>query len=241
MSGTIGSSDRANWQKHGMVRSAGMTDGLNWSLNAQPNGFYAGGAWVLPRTAGAMTARATAILTIDASPLNLAAGRNLDGSATLTIDCPDAQLQLVVSATGSATLTISASGSMAGALQAAGSASLSINLTDATLGALVGALGVANISITPAGTLTAIGYLSGTTEDSTVLTPAAIAQAVGERIIEAGYTFDEVIRIIAAYAAGSATGLEGSDPQFKGLDGVTTRIDGGYAAGTRTIDALNGA
>lgn len=42
-------------------------------------------------------------------------------------------------------------------------------------------------------------------------------------------------------AAGSATGLEGSNPQFTGLDGTTVRIDGTYSAGTRTIDALNGA
>ena len=46
--------------------------------------------------------------------------------------------------------------------------------------------------------------------------------------------------IIAAQAAGSATGLENGNPQFTGLDGVTVRIDGAYSAGTRTIDSLNG-
>ena len=54
------------------------------------------------------------------------------------------------------------------------------------------------------------------------------------------YGHEEVIRILAAQAAGSATGLENGNPQFIGLDGVTLRIDGSYAAGTRTIDALNG-
>ena len=40
--------------------------------------------------------------------------------------------------------------------------------------------------------------------------------------------------------AGAATGLEGANPQFTGLDGSTIRIDGTYSAGTRTIDALDG-
>ena len=43
-----------------------------------------------------------------------------------------------------------------------------------------------------------------------------------------------------AWRAGAATGLEGANPQFTGLDGATVRIDGTYSAGTRTIDALDG-
>jgi len=50
-----------------------------------------------------------------------------------------------------------------------------------------------------------------------------------------------MLRILTAFAAGSATGLEGANPQFTGIDGATLRIDGTYSAGTRTIDALNGA
>lgn len=46
--------------------------------------------------------------------------------------------------------------------------------------------------------------------------------------------------ILAAHAAGAATGLEGANPQFTGLDGTTVRIDGSYSAGTRVIDALDG-
>jgi hypothetical protein len=64
---------------------------------------------------------------------------------------------------------------------------------------------------------------------------------VWSKLIEAGFTAEEILRIIAAQSAGSATGLEGSNPQFTGLDGVTVRIDGTYSGGTRTIDALNGA
>lgn len=59
------------------------------------------------------------------------------------------------------------------------------------------------------------------------------------KAIEAGYTADQIMRILAATAAGAATGLEGGNPQFTGLDGTTVRVDGTYSAGTRTIDAIN--
>ena len=61
------------------------------------------------------------------------------------------------------------------------------------------------------------------------------------KIIEAGYTAEEILRIIAAQAAGAATGLEGTNPQFTGLDGTTIRIDGTYSGGTRSIDNLDGS
>ena len=53
--------------------------------------------------------------------------------------------------------------------------------------------------------------------------------------------WEEILRIIAAQAAGAATGLEGTNPQFTGLDGTTIRIDGTYSGGTRSIDSLDGS
>ena len=72
------------------------------------------------------------------------------------------------------------------------------------------------------------------------LTPEGIRDMVWSKIVEAGFSAEEIMRLLAAHAAGSATGLEGSNPQFTGLDGTTIRIDGTYSGGTRTIDALNG-
>lgn len=68
----------------------------------------------------------------------------------------------------------------------------------------------------------------------------ALAAAVWGKAIEAGFTAEQLLRIIAAQAAGAATGLESGNPQFTGVDGTTLRIDGTYSAGTRTIDSLNG-
>jgi hypothetical protein len=68
-----------------------------------------------------------------------------------------------------------------------------------------------------------------------------IAASVWLRVIEAGFNAEAILRIIAAHAAGEGVGLEGVNPQFKGLDGTTVRIDGTYVSGNRTIDNLNGS
>jgi len=83
--------------------------------------------------------------------------------------------------------------------------------------------------------------MEGSTVDSTVLTSDAIASAVWGQVIEAGFSAEQIVRLLAAHAAGAATGLEGANPQFTGLDGSTIRIDGTYVLGTRTIDALDGS
>jgi hypothetical protein len=57
-------------------------------------------------------------------------------------------------------------------------------------------------------------------------------------VIESGYTAAEILRLLAAYAAGSATGLNGS-ASFIGLDGTTTRIEGTISGATRTITGLD--
>jgi hypothetical protein len=59
-------------------------------------------------------------------------------------------------------------------------------------------------------------------------------------VIESGYTAEEILRLIAAYVAGNATGLDGA-AQFTGLDGSTVRIEGTVTGGTRAITALDGS
>ena len=83
------------------------------------------------------------------------------------------------------------------------------------------------------------GHMVGTTAEAG-LSNTGIANSVWAKVVEAGFSAEQILRLIAAQAVGSATGLEGGNPQFTGLDGVTVRIDGAYSAGTRTIDNLDG-
>lgn len=234
---------RSNWGKSGPNRNVALRadSATAQVLYARPTGGYAPIAWTIPQTSGEISARNTAQMSIELGSLNLAAGRNISGSASIDLQLADAELQLIVSAEGTATVTLTATGSVAGALFASGSAAMSITLDTATLGALVGAEGAVIIGMAASATATALGHMSGTTEATNELSPAALAAAVGNRIIEAGFTADQIMRILVAHAAGAATGLESGNPQFVGLDGSTVRIDGTYSAGTRTIDALDGA
>ena len=106
------------------------------------------------------------------------------------------------------------------------------------LGALLAALtGSGDVDLTP----TAVGELDADlVVTGTGLTTANVGQAVWARVIEAGITAEQVLRILAAVNAGAATGLESGSPSFTGIDGSTERVAGTYSGGTRTIDTLDG-
>ena len=250
---------RHAFTQHGMARGslAAMSP-----LAAVPSGYTSPVARVLPKTAGDMSARFSADISFDAAASGTM-GLPTTGSAALAITASDAYGELIAFGTGTALASVAAnSPALTASIGAAGSAIFTVSgagaigaeasgsgdavfymLASATILPLDDAppqrTGAAGMSFTGALTPYAVGSMTGTTED-TGLTPAGIANSVWGKVIEAGFSADQILRILAAQAAGTATGLEGANPQFIGLDGTTVRIDGGYAAGTRTIDALNG-
>lgn len=139
----------------------------------------------------------------------------IGGSGTVTAANLQAFLAAAADLTGSGDVTASADG----------------------LGALLSALtGSGDIDLTPA----AIGELSGDlVVTGTGLTTANVGQAVWAQVIEAGFTAEQVLRLIAAVTAGDATGLESGTPSFEGLDESTTRVAGTYSSGTRDITTRN--
>lgn len=143
---------------------------------------------------------------------------DLTGSGAITDADVKAFLSAVASISGTGTVS-------AGDLEGLG----------AVLAALVGSGTAAGSTATGTGELSADLVVTGTG-----LTTGNVGAAVWQQIIEAGFSAEQILRILAAQAAGAATGLEGANPQFTGLDGVTVRIDGTYSGGTRTIDSLDG-
>ena len=262
--GQVASGNRSSWNQTGGLRNWGKQTGLNWSLASLPQGHAAGGARMLPRKAGGMTARFEARLAFS-SVANGVMGFPIIGAASLSISASDAVGQLISSGNGSASLSITTSPLLLTAsINGTGSATFTLASNTPLLGAIAESAGASSVtfsglaSILPLndasplrmasatfrveGALTpyATGTLTGTT-DAAGLTPGGIANAVWQKVIEAGFSAEQIIRLLAAQATGAATGLEGSNPVFVGLDGVTVRIDGNYVAGTRTIDSLNGA
>jgi hypothetical protein len=72
-------------------------------------------------------------------------------------------------------------------------------------------------------------------------TAEQVATAVFAHLVEAGFSFEEVIRIMAAALAGTSN-KAGSTITFKGIDGTTDRIVGTYDTNNnRTSATLDGA
>lgn len=218
-----------------MIRSADFGN-----LSAIPYGHLAPSAWFLPRKSGAMASINFSDLSFTAQG-NAVGGVTTTGESTITIAFVDAEGQLISSGSGSATITISTNTPLLTAsIGGTGQASIVVSVNAPILGAKASLSGSSTMTISGTMQPYAIGKMTGTTEEAG-LTPSGIANAVWQKVIEAGFSAEEIIRILAAQAAGDATGLEGANPQFIGLDGVTVRIDGNYVAGVRTIDSLNGA
>ena len=74
------------------------------------------------------------------------------------------------------------------------------------------------------------------------LTQDGVTGAVLEARVEGDLTLKQAMRILLAHAAGNATGLEGTSPEFRvATDSGKTRIAGTYAGGTRTVTTLDGS
>lgn len=201
-----------------------------------PYGHLSPSSWMLPQKPGAVSSVNNAAVTVTATGSG-SMGKAADGAAPITITLTG-EGGLISSATGTAAVTVTLDGELFASKAAAGEATLSIS-ADGTLKAIGHLDGDATATVTATWTPYGIGWLEGTTEESG-LTPTGVANAVWAKVIEAGFSADQILRLLAAHAAGAATGLEGANPQFTGLDGTTVRIDGTYSAGTRTIDALDG-
>lgn len=159
-----------------MNQSAGQ--GISSKLASIPSGTRSPGAWVLAYKDGAIASFTGCQVTVTVDPLNVAAGRNIDGSTTVTVTVPDAQLQLTVSAVGSTTITFTASANLAGGAFVAGSANFSFTVASATLGAIVDLVGQSNVSVTASALINAIGALAGDITPFTTLSPENLAAAL---------------------------------------------------------------
>lgn len=69
---------------------------------------------------------------------------------------------------------------------------------------------------------------------------ASIAAAIATRVAEGSLTWEHILRVLLAHAAGNATGLT-TAPAFKSQDGLTDRIVGTISGGTRTVTSVDGS
>lgn len=195
--------------------------------------------WMMPRSSGGLASINMingAGSTSFAGNLGLNAQADLTGAGDITAAIAQLVISMVGNLTGSGEVS---SADLRGYLLAVANLSGSGSVTS-TLSAMAWATAATSGAGSVSGTANATGTLAATIRGYSDLTPEGIRDKVWSAIIEGGFSADQVLRLLAAHAAGAATGLEGATPQFKGLDGTTTRINANYSAGTRTINSLNG-
>ena len=254
--------NRGDFNKSSMAR--GVFSAVDWEpKSGVPDGYRHPYAWVMPQTAGGLSARNSVVGTGTVSTTALAvrlAQAALTGSGELTA-IGGLIVQLIAAITGSgevsdadlkaflqAVAAIGGSGGISdadleglGALLAAltasgtagGSTLTGIGELDADLVVTGTGLSTANVGAAVWSALAAANNATGTMGEK--LNDAGSASNPWTEVIESGYTAAEILRLLAAVAQGSATGLEGASPVFKSIDGTKDRVTATYDAGTRTV------
>jgi hypothetical protein len=87
------------------------------------------------------------------------------------------------------------------------------------------------------GPLFVLGTSSGVDNIVSIYNVGSIATQVWGNILDGGYTAQQLMAVMAAVLAGSASGMNNA-PQFKSLDGTKTRVSGSIAGDSRTITSI---
>lgn len=197
--------DRSNWNRGGANFNP-RAGWASWSAKSSiPSGYAPGSAFVVQQTGGGMATfnSITGVGSISSS--NLAGGLNAEAPLTGSGDITNAALALVVSAvaalTGSGDLSADISAKLEAAAALAGAGDLAGSIT-ALANILSGLTGAGDL----VGTLNAEGSLSADiTVSGDLLTTANVADAVWGAIAETGYSYQDMMKILASIAAGKTT------------------------------------
>ena len=230
----------SNWGNAGANRNFAYQDRSTDALEyfGIPSG-YGGKGWLLPIKAGYLSS-ITVIKGTGSFTGSAAAGKNgattISAAATVT-----ATGQLVVS--GSATITASAT--VTANVFAARAAAATITAS-ATPTAAITAKAWGTTSISGSATVTGTRYATGTMAADitpfTELSPQSLASAVWAQALEAGYTAEEMMRVMAAAMAGEVSGAGTSTIVIRDIADSKTRITATVdGTGNRTAVTLDAA
>ena len=185
-----------------------------------PEGSFESRACILaPLVGGAISAgnsNADSAITAAAA---LIAGAPISGAATLTLTTADAVLSLTIGLTGEATWTLTPTAGLSMIVPVAGAGVLSVSGTADLKGLLA---------------------MSGESSSFTELSPESLARAVWSEVIEHGYTAEQLVRLLAALAAGKSSGFGTATATFRDLADskarLTATLDGSGNRTAVTVD-----
>ena len=206
-----------------------------------PDGVRHPVAFIPAQKAGGMASRSN-ILGEAAVVANGAMGINNTAALSGIGEITNAPLQLIVSAiaalSGSGTI---ATAGLAGKLEAVAALAGTGDVT-AAIGALAGIFADLDGDGALTGTIRALGYMEAAVTPFTELSPQSLAAAVGNIVIETGYSLTDVLRILSAVAAGNTdiVDLGGGDVTvtFRDINNSEDRVVADMTGSERTAVTL---
>ena len=234
--------ERANWGTPGSLLNWYAGEGTSLSGNsianksAFPDGYRPPYCWKPAIKPGGMACRGVIFGEVDIG-LTMAAGKNaeagLTGSGVFTNAAMGLIVSLLAGLTGSGYTT-------SPSLLALANAASGLTGSGTVLTADLEALGNMILALVTEGTvsdaaLLAKGFMEADLDVvGATLTTANVADAVWGALAEAGFSYDQIIRIIAAATAGKVSGGPGS-PVFRNLSDTMDQITGtADSSGNRT-------
>lgn len=249
---------RQMWSRTERLNQAAGTS----QRSGAPYGHLAPSSWILPNKPGAMSSTNEANIVFVTSG-NGAQGLNATASSSILFTTAGSG-QAVASAVGNASITFTTVANGNAPLNAAANATIAFT-TSATLRASAAITGSATVIFTSNLTTYGIGNMIAV-PISQELTADQIAIAVwganalsndtvgsmGEKlndaggaanpwteVIESGFTAAEILRLLAAVAAGDGESLNKGVAKFKSLDGLKDRVIANLANGNRDVTQLD--
>jgi hypothetical protein len=207
-----------------------------------PEGAFPGFASILPPlVSGGMSAANNATDISATATGNVLAGGPVEGAASATFS-QTGGLALQVTLAGDGTITVSQSGALALTIALAGNGAASITGTGG-LSMIVPFDGAAAFALTGAANLKGNLSLSGDITPFTELSPQNLAAAVWGSIIEAGYSAEDLLKILAAVAAGKSdiTDLGGGSATvvFRDVNDTADRVTATMTGSERTTVVID--
>lgn len=203
-----------------------------------PHGYRTGYTWLLPQKNGAAKS-ANESQGVASTTFSIAGGKN--GTATIEgVGSFSATGALVVSGSatinGVATVTSNAFAALLATATITGSATPTASIT---------ALGWGVVAINGVATFTGTRYATGTLEAEitpfTELSPQSLASAVWAQALEAGYTAEEMMRVMSAALAGEVSGAGTGTITIRDIgdtaDRIVASVDGSGNRTAVTLDA----
>lgn len=192
---------------------------------------------------GGISAVGSTTFTFDADNATLGAGSPVDGSSSFAFSVGPAAADLYAVLVGATTATFDASGTAIAGMPGVGSSSATFTVPSAELTGPTVSVGSTTVTFYTSSTLWALGNLAGDITPYTELSPENLAAAVMSSVVDGTYTVEDVLKILAAVAAGKTTindlGGGAAEVVFRNLTDALDRVQADMTGSERAAVTLD--